>query len=55
MRHNHLQFNIKPRAGNRARGVSRRAKASDILLGIAVMMFILWLAAYAVSHIFAAA
>ena len=55
MRHSHLQFNIKPRAGNRARGASRRARASDILLGMAVMMFIMWLAAYALSHIFAAA
>ena len=55
MRPSHLQFNIKPHAGKRARGASRRARASDILLGMAVMMFIMWLAAYALSHIFAAA
>jgi hypothetical protein len=55
MRHGHLQFNSKPRAGKQARGASRRARASDILLGLAVMMFIIWLFAFAISQIFAAA
>ncbi len=55
MRHSHLQFNLKPHAGKRARGASRRARASDILLGMAVMMFFIWLAAYGFTHIFAAA
>lgn len=55
MRQSHLQFNIKPRAGEQARGVRSRAKASDILLGMAVMMLIVWLFAFAISHILAAA
>ena len=51
MRHSYLQFNLKPRAGKLARGVARRVRASDIILGMTLLMLFAWLAAYAVGHI----
>lgn len=51
MRHGYLQFNIQARAGKLARGATRRVRASDIILGMALIMLLVWLAAYAFIHI----
>ncbi|WP_157929631.1 hypothetical protein [Phyllobacterium zundukense] len=52
MRHGHLQFNIQSRAGKLARGAARRMRASDIILGMALTMLLVWLAAYALIHMY---
>jgi hypothetical protein len=51
MRHSYLQFNLKPRAGNLARGAKKRVRASDIILGMTLIMLFVWLAAYGFIHI----
>ncbi len=55
MRHGYLQFNIIPRAGKLARGAARRVRASDIILGMTLIMLLVWLTGYALIHMFAAA
>jgi hypothetical protein len=55
MRHGYLQFNTHPRAGKLARGATRRMRASDIILSMTLIMLLVWLAAYALIHLFAAA
>jgi len=55
MRHGYLQFNIHSRAGKLARGATRRMRASDIILAMTLIMLLVWLAAYALIHLFAAA
>lgn len=50
MRHGYLQFNFHPRAGKLARGAAKRVRASDIILGMTLVMLIIWLAAYACLH-----
>lgn len=50
MRHGYLQFNFSPRAGKLARGAAKRVRASDIILGMTLVMLIIWLAAYACIH-----
>jgi hypothetical protein len=50
MRHGYLQFNLTPRAGKLARGASKRVRASDIILGMTLVMLFVWFVAYAVIH-----
>jgi hypothetical protein len=54
MRHGYLQFNLRPRA-KLARGADKRVRASDIILGMTLVMLLVWLAAYAFLHILTAA
>jgi hypothetical protein len=51
MRNGYLQFNLKPRAGKLARGAAKRVRASDIILGMTLVMLFAWLAAYGFIHI----
>ncbi|UXN58203.1 hypothetical protein [Phyllobacterium zundukense] len=55
MRNGYLQFDIHSRAGKLAQGAEKRMRASDIILGMTVIMLLVWLAAYAFLHLFAAA
>jgi hypothetical protein len=55
MRHGYLQFNIHSRAAKLARGAIKRVRASDIILAMTLIMLLVWLAAYALIHLFAAA
>jgi hypothetical protein len=51
MRHGYLQFNIHARVAKLARGAIKRVRASDIILGMTLVMLLVWLAAYALIHI----
>jgi hypothetical protein len=55
MRHGYLQFNIHARAAKLARGAIKRVRASDIILGMTLIMLLVWLTGYAFVHLFAAA
>jgi hypothetical protein len=54
MRHGYLQLYTKPRA-ELARGAEKRVRASDIILGMTVVMMLVWLAAYVFLHMVTAA